>query len=103
MFLCEIMRNYVRNACFYAFLCIKALSEVPTFPPGENILKKCTFYVRKEGTTIIIIIIVRWIEGGGKRDFHHCSLWHSGLGEKDTHNASVVGKNKLVRGCSPQR
>ena len=45
-----------------------------------------------EGTIIIIIIIiVRWTEGVGKVDFLLFSLCRSGIGEKDTHNASVVG------------
>ena len=39
----------------------------------------------------ITITIVRWTEGVGKVDFLLFSLCRSGMGEKDTPNASVVG------------
>ena len=45
----------------------------------------------RRGITTTIITIVRWTEGVGKVDFLLFSLCRSGIGEKDTHNASVVG------------
>ena len=44
-----------------------------------------------DGEETTMTTIVRWTEGAGKVDFLLFSLCHSGIGEKDTHNASVVG------------
>ena len=48
-------------------------------------------------TTTTAIIMVWWTEGVGKGEFHHCRLWCSGVGEKDTHNENVVGKNENLK------
>ena len=36
--------------------------------------------------------------GGKSVEFQHCRCRHSGIGEKETHNASVVGKK--VKKCA---
>ena len=46
-----------------------------------------------EGITIITIRFVRWTEGVEKVDFLLFILLSLRDGRKDTHNASVVGKN----------